>query len=267
MSPSRLYFSLAAACAFLLPVSVTVAQTFEVPPNDGFYTQTIDILTSEQEDRLETSLGAHTRETGQSIAILVIEAMTGTTLADAAKQTAARWRLETGSGNDVLIVASLSDHEEMILAGSGLSVSLPDEAIAGVLATDIRPRFSRGEYEEGLTEAVYAIQKHIKGEYTVRRYEPGGGNDFLHAVLAVFMVFLQYLAARVLWRRRVWAGAVSGGIFGLYLAVSYAWWLALPILVIVGVVFDGMMIAAAANPGRRVRGTGTIVEPEAYRRR
>jgi uncharacterized membrane protein YgcG len=186
--------------------------------------------------------------------------MTGTTIADAATQTASRWRLATGSGNDILLMAALADHDEMILAGSGLSLTLSDEVLRGIIAKDMRPRFSKGDYVEGLLAATEALQKHISGEYSARRYEEPLGGGFGRWVLAMFLLALQYLISRMLWRRRVWSGVVSGGIFGLYLALSYSWWLAVPVFIISGSLFDGIMMAAAASHGRHIRGTGTIID-------
>lgn len=263
MNPVRHYslIQVAGIVALLLP-SFVHAQAFEVPPNDGFYTESIDILTDQQEEELETSLGTYARELKQTIAILVVQSMTGTTLADAAVQTAARWKLATGSGNDILIIAALADHEELILAGSGLSLALSDEVLRGVVVKDLRPRFSKGDYEEGLLAATEALQKHISGEYTAKRYEEPLGGGFGRWVLALCLVALQYLISRILWRTRMWAGSVSGGIFGLYLAISYSWWLAVPVLIISGSLFDGLMMAAAASHGRHNRGTGTIIDHE-----
>jgi uncharacterized membrane protein YgcG len=260
MTPFRIRFVTASLCALLSVHSIAAAQNFEAPPNDGFYTETIDILTDDQEERLEGSLGTYARESGHSIAFLVMQSLTGSTLQDAAVQAAARWRLETGSGGDVLVAATLADHEEVMLVGSGASVALSDEVAAGIIATDIQPHFMRGEYIEGITAAVDAIQKHISGEYTVHRYDEPLGGGFGRWALAALFIALQYLMTRVLWRRKMWVGAIAGGIFGLYLAISYSWWLAVPLLIITGSVFDGIMMAAASSHGRRLPGSGTIIE-------
>lgn len=224
---------------------------FEVPPNDGFYTQAFGVLTQEEEQNVEQILSTYQQETSNEIAILMLESLSGSTIEEAGLETGRQWRVGTEENdNGILIIAALQERELRIEVGYGLEGAVPDITAKGIIDTVIGPKFAEARYAEGLLAGIDALQKHIGGEYEPDRYtkEEGGFWQFGFILLLVGGNFLAAVLGRT---KSWWLGGVIGGVIGIVLTVLYAWWIAIPIFVVVGLVFD---FVVSKNPPRRGRG-------------
>ena len=63
------------AAATLLSLHAGTASAFDAPPNDGFVTDGIGLLTQAEEQSLEMDLQQYARDTSNEIAILIAEAI------------------------------------------------------------------------------------------------------------------------------------------------------------------------------------------------
>ncbi len=222
----------------LLPVMVA-AQQFEVPANDGFFTQTIDLVSADAEAELERILAAYRQASGHTIAMLAMQSMSGTSLSDVMGPVSERWRLNTESGADILVVATIgTGGDTAILAGNDLRQRIPEAVIDGVIDTEMTPRFLKADYAAGFSNAADALIRHISGEYAPNRYEEGWFSGFGSVVMAIIFVVLTYVMARLFHARYTWSGMVTGIVLGLFLLMLYAWWLAIPALLVLGLAFD-----------------------------
>ncbi len=230
----------------VLMIVPVLAFAFEIPENDNYVTQTIPVLTAEQEDALEERLGAYDKATSNQIAILLVESMSGSDIVESAIEVHRKWGLgDDTKNNGVLILAALTDREVMIHTGYGLEGALPDLVVNGIITQDIAPHFVESEYYEGLNAALDAIEKHIGGEYTAERYTESGGGlaSFLFFFVLVFgQLFAAWFARSKSW----WAGGVVGGLIGFLLALVWSWWIAIPGLIVLGLLFDYVV---SKNPG------------------
>lgn len=225
---------------FLATAAALPAYAYEVPANDGFVTDEAAVLSQTEEGAVERMLAEYREQTSNEIAILILPTLIGEDIADVALEVGRKWGVG-GKENDngVLVVINYTEREMYIAVGYGLEGALPDLATKGIIDTDIVPHFREGKYFEGLVTGIQSIQKHITGEYTADRYlrqnEQGSYLAFLFFFLSFFFEFIAAFLAR---SRSWWLGGVLGAVCGLVLTLVYSWWLSIPILTLVGLLFD-----------------------------
>jgi len=229
-----------AAGALILSLLIpSAASAFDIPPNDGFVTDTTGVLDPAQEEQLESLLSTYRKNTSNEIAILLVKTLGGENISEVGVQVGRAWGVGTAQNdNGVLILAALEDREIGIQTGYGLEGAVPDLVANGVINEDIIPSFREGNYYEGLVSGVQALEKHIAGEYTADRYDVGGGEGFFPFLLFFLFGGLNFGASWLGRSRSWWLGGVVGGVLGIVLTVLFTWWLSIPILVILGLFFD-----------------------------
>ncbi|HVW66357.1 MAG TPA: TPM domain-containing protein [Candidatus Peribacteraceae bacterium] len=230
---------------------------FTVPVNDGYVTDQAHILSQQQEQALEQKLKAYDEQTSNQIAVLIIPSLSGSDISDVAVQVGRTWGVGTKEHNNgLLMLISYSDHQINISTGYGLEGAVPDIVAKGVIDTYMVPAFRDGKYYEGIDAAIDALEKHIAGEYKPDRYTQKPSSGAL--VWVIFFVFIgfNWLAAVFARSKSWWAGGIAGGVFGIILTILYAWWLSIPVLVIIGLIFDYIVSQRGPRGPRGPRGRG-----------
>lgn len=194
-----------------LLVVPSLAFAFTPPPNDGFVTDAVPVLTTEEELSLENMLQQYAEETGTELAVIFVKNVGTDSIERAAKDIAARWRIGIdGEARGVVMLLSYEDRDFFMVIGGGLEgVLLPDIA-QGIIARDMIPLFRDGEYADGIREGVSSIIKHISGEYTSARYDsspPSSLAMWLTSIVGIagvvmMLVFLRGFGGRTGVRRR-----------------------------------------------------------------
>ncbi len=222
--------------SLVLPV-VTHAE-FAVPPNDGFFTDMADIVSSDDEQEIEKTLQDYKNATTNEIAVVILKSLDGYPIEQAALEIGRRWGVGSVKNNGLLMLIAYDDREVRIEVGYGLEGAVPDIVAKGIIDMDITPRFREGDYAGGITGAIDSLQKHIGKEYTVDRYVSSEEGPF--RVFGIFFAFIliQWLIAILGRTKSWWLGGVIGGIGGAVLAVFFGWWLSIPILVPLGLLLD-----------------------------
>lgn len=248
---------LSATAALFLACHVGVAYAFEPPPNDGFVTDAIGLLSSADEQSLEQRLQSYARETSNEVAILIIRDTQGEAIADVAIETLREWGIgDEQKNNGILMVykdsSTLGDREFFIVTGYGLEGVVPDIVARGIIERDIVPKFQDGEYAAGFMAGIDALEKHIGGEYTADRYVDAG-EGWLPFGLFFLFVFGDALAAFMGRTKSWWFGGIIGFVFGVVLTALYSWWISIPVLVAIGLALD-FFLSQSGYSGMRGRG-------------
>ncbi|MBU2213675.1 TPM domain-containing protein [Patescibacteria group bacterium] len=228
---------------FICTASLLVAAqvyAFEIPPNDGFVTDSAQVLTSSEEETIENVLQEYRQETSNEIAILIVDSMEGEVIADTAFEVGRAWGVGTEKhDNGILILIAYSDRELFIATGYGLEGAVPDIVAKGIIDLDIVPHFKDGKYADGILAGIESLKKHIGGEYTADRYASGGGADIDYAwIFFVIIVLLQWLIAILARTKSWWLGGVFGAVAGVILVLIFSWWLTIPLLAAIGLLLD-----------------------------
>jgi uncharacterized protein len=221
-------------------LAATSAYALEIPPNDGFVTDSAQVLSASEEETIESILKAYKEETSNEIAILIVDSLDGAVIADTAFEVGRAWGVGTEEKNNgIMILISYTDRELFMATGYGLEGAVPDIVAKGIIDEDIVPHFRDGNYGDGILAGIESLKKHIGGEYTADRYSGGGGKDIDYAwVFFVIFVLLQWLIAILARTKSWWLGGVFGAIAGVILVILFSWWLTIPLLAVVGLVLD-----------------------------
>ena len=239
----------------LLPA---VALAFDVPPNDGYVTDTAGILSADQEQQLESLLSAYKQKTSNEIAVIIVQSLQGEPIADAAVAIGRKWGVGGGEKNNgILLVISYQEHSIFLATGYGLEGAVPDIVAKGIVETDIAPRFRQGDYAGGIQAGVESLEKHIAGEYTADRYAVTSEKSVAFAWLLffAFMIFNGFASAFAR-TKSWWLGGVVGGVLGIVYTFIIGWWISIPILVALGLLFDYVFSKKGPSAVRRGRWGG-----------
>ncbi|TSD00024.1 MAG: hypothetical protein Greene101449_384 [Candidatus Peregrinibacteria bacterium Greene1014_49] len=248
----RLSFSLLALVFFPLAVFA-----FEVPPNDGFITDTVPLLDPAQDTGLEEMLQIYKQQSSNEIAVLIIRSLEEEEIADIAVEVGRKWGIGTKeSNNGILMIVAYEDRRMFIATGYGLEGAVPDIVAAGIVEKDIAPLFRDGDYYGGIRAGIEAIQKHIGGEYTAERYSTGSGDvsGFGQFLFFLFFIGFDFLVAIFGRSKSWWLGGVVGALIGIVLSLMYVWWWSIPVLAGIGLLFD--YLVSKGGGGRHRRGPG-----------
>ncbi|MSR86915.1 TPM domain-containing protein [Candidatus Peribacteria bacterium] len=229
-----------ALLATLVVVMPSATFAFEVPANDGFYTQTTPVLTPDQEEGIENILHTEQSRTSNEIAILVLESLHDEPIEDVANAVFREWGIgDESKNNGILIVVATADQKMRIEVGYGLEGAVPDIVAKGIIEKDIAPYFREGKYSDGLLEGIDALQMHIAGEYTAERYTVNdNGAGAIPVVFFFLFLFFNVFGAWLGRTKSWWLGGVLGTVFGFVLAVMFSLWITIPILTVMGLGFD-----------------------------
>ena len=239
-----------------LTLTPAITSAFDVPPNDGFVTDAAGVLSAEQDAELERLLTDYRSATSNEIAVLIVPKLDGEPIATVAVDVGREWGVGSeDDDNGVLMVIAYEDREVFIATGYGLEGALPDIVVKGIVDEDILPHFREGQYYEGIQAAVLSMQKHIGGEYTADRYaaEDEGDGAWPFVLFILFLLF-QWIAAAMARTKSWWMGGIVGGVAGIVLTILFTWWLSIPLLVALGLLFDYILSRGSGGRGGRGRG-------------
>jgi uncharacterized protein len=229
---------------------------YSVPPNDGYVTDTMNLLTTEQKQTLETNLGEYKRTTSNEIAVVILQNLEGQAIEDVGLEIGRKWGVGSqGKNNGILFLVAYDERSVRIDVGYGLEGAVPDIVAKGIIDADIVPHFRDGDYYGGITAAIESLKKHIGGEYTADRYakQDTGGGFLAYLIFFVFILF-QWVLVALSRTKSWWLGGVFGGIGGIVLTVIFGWWLSIPLLVLFGLFLD--FIVSKHPPRRGGKGGG-----------
>ncbi|OGJ56700.1 hypothetical protein A2706_00725 [Candidatus Peribacteria bacterium RIFCSPHIGHO2_01_FULL_51_35] len=225
--------------AFLL-FSSAPAFALDIPVNDGFMTDAAGVLSAEDEAGIEKILSDYREATSNEIAVLIIPSLDGADIAERTVEIGRAWGVGTGENdNGILLLIAHEERKLFLATGYGLEGAVPDIVAKGIIETDIVPHFRDGNYAAGILAGVQALRMHIGGEYTAERYAEEKDTSGMWGFLLFFLfIMLQWLAAIMARTKSWWMGGIFGGAFGILLAVIISFWLAIPILVLLGLLLD-----------------------------
>lgn len=243
----------------LLLGCVPSVQAFDVPPNDGYVTDTVELLSAEERAKISQNLQDYQAATSNQIAVLIVRTVAEEPIADVAVQIGRKWGIGTKENdNGLLFLVAYEDRQIFLATGHGLEGALPDIVVKGIVEQEILPEFRNGDYAGGIQAGLSALQKHIGGEYTADRYEGGSSDDaggFVPFLFFAGIIVLQWMLVFLGRTKSWWLGGVIGGGGGFGLAVAFGWWFTVPLLFVIGLVID-FVASKVYRPGQAGRRGG-----------
>lgn len=185
---------------FLLTLSVMVSgQNIPPKPNPPKLVNDLaDVLSPDEEARLERKLVAYDDSTSSQVVIVTIRTLNDYPIEEYALKLFRDWGIgNKKTNNGVLIIAAIDDRKIRIEVGYGLEGAIPDITANQIIRNDIGPGFRSGDYYNGLDKATESIIKAATGEYKApegyRDRNDGGGGSLL-GMLIIFIIIIIILS-------------------------------------------------------------------------
>ena len=150
------------------------------------------LLSPEERRMLETKISKYYDSTSTQIVIATIKKLNDD-ISLYATEWAHKWGIgQKDKGNGIFILVSKDDHKITIRTGYGVEHLLTDALSRRIIENEIIPYFRRGNFYKGLSNAVDAIIKVMKGAYkNDLPKEQDSGNYIFWIILGIiFLVFL-----------------------------------------------------------------------------
>lgn len=184
--------------AIFLILSITVsAQDFLPDKPVGMVNDFADMLTSSEEQRLETKLRNYRDTTTNVIAIVTLESLKGYPEEEIATTLFNNWRMWEGERyNGVLILVSEQDRRMQIEVGYGLEGAIPDAMANRVYADVLVPSFRAGDFYGGLDQATNILIDLAAGEFQGFPKQESSGEGLPIDVIIIFIIIIFILISR-----------------------------------------------------------------------
>ena len=192
---STLRHILFSAFLFLLLIPVMAsAQNIPDQPT-GHVNDYANMLSSSEQQRLETKLRNYRDTTTTVIAIATVNSLNGRDIQQVGTELFNRWNIWEGDKNNgVLILVSKQERRMRIEVGYGLEGAIPDVMAARIIRNVLNPAFKKGDFYEGFDRATTILIELARGEYqgNLERQSSGSGEDDWASVI-VFLLFIAYM--------------------------------------------------------------------------
>ncbi|MCR5612339.1 TPM domain-containing protein [Treponema sp.] len=149
----------AVLCSFVAAFSLSA---LTVPELTGPVIDNARIISAEKEKILDEELRAISEQTGTQIVVLTIGSLEGLDMDSYTMAVAEKWKIGSAKNDDgVILFVSLKERKIRIEVGYGLEPSLTDAKCGMIIRNIMAPKFQQSRYEEGIVDAVTAIEEII----------------------------------------------------------------------------------------------------------
>lgn len=225
----------------------------------GFVNDYTSTLSTAEEEQLENKLSGFEKETGHEISIVIINNLDGDTIENFAVELFTEWGIgKRNADNGVLILVAKEDREMRIEVGYGLEGALTDAQAYWIISQVLTPAFQQNDFFAGLNEASNKIIDASQGEEIPsleKNDDPGDAELFLWIFFFGFSWLISILSSSKSW----WLGGIIGAVIGIVLGFMrgfmYFGFIALVILIPLGLLID-FVVSKQHKPGTTRRGRG-----------
>ncbi len=179
------------------------ALALDVPPYKGYVNDYADMISAQEEVKLERALQSFDLTDSTQVAILTINSLEGDSLDDFSIRTVDKWKIgQKGKDNGVLLLVVKNDRKIRIEVGRGLEPVLTDLLSGRIIDRVISPYFKSGRFDQGFEAGIAAILQATRGEFTAdsaMRVKRGNEPPPLLFQFLLFGLFLVTFLGRI-WR-------------------------------------------------------------------
>lgn len=153
-----------------------------------------DILSQDQESKLEQKLVNFDDSTSTQIAVVTLKDLDGEPASSYAPTLAEKWGIgQKDRNNGILILVSMSNPREVFIAtGYGVEEFVPDATAKRIVDEHILPYFKKSAYYEGLDLATTDLEQLLRGTFKGFGKKKGrrGGLGVPPWIIVVFIILL-----------------------------------------------------------------------------
>lgn len=216
MRPLHLLLTLLLGSAAMFAPGLGAQGVQPVPALSGHVVDLTATLSAQEQRSLETRLAELEATRGSQVTILMVASTQPEDVSSYANRVGNAWKIgRKGVGDGLLILVAKNDRKVRLEVAKSLEGAIPDLAAQQIIDTAITPAFRRGQYAQGLDDAVQQIAARIAGETlpTPDKPQSSGRNGLLQGFdwmdLAIFLFFAVPIGGSIV--RRV-LGAKFGAI-------------------------------------------------------
>lgn len=168
-----------------------------------------DVLTTEQEQALESKLVAYDDSTSNQIAVVTLQTLQNYPIENVSLGILRQWGVggQANENNGIVVLVAVAEREVRIEVGYGLEGAVPDITAHAIIQNDILPAFKQNNFESyfrGLDAGTNSIIKAAAGEYKApegyanRRRGEGGGLSIGKIIIGIviFWIILGFFGGR-----------------------------------------------------------------------
>ncbi len=218
----------------------------------GFVNDYANLLSKEQKANLETTLSDFNKTTTVQITVVTIPDLVDETIESYAVKLFEEWGIgDKNKDNGVLFVTALNDRKTRIEVGYGLEGVLTDAQSNGIIQKIVLPEFRNNDYEKGIVDGTQAIISVVKSEadYSTPVSSRASWDFIYNYGFIAFIILASVLGRSKSW----WLGGVFGGIAGIVIGIIYGFFfvgiIAIPILILTGLLFDFIVSKGGGHGG------------------
>ncbi|MEZ4800791.1 MAG: TPM domain-containing protein [Flavobacteriales bacterium] len=155
-------------------------------------------LDASQLSALENKLLNFEKTTSNQIVVVIVPDLCGYDKSDYATELGDKWGVgQDGNDNGIVLLVkpktSDSRGEVFIAIGKGLEGAIPDGSTYLIVENELIPNFKRGDYYQGIDEALDVLMSVAKSEFSIADYkskvQKKKRNDFGGMMLAFLLLF------------------------------------------------------------------------------
>lgn len=184
---------------FILVLSFSGFAQIDIPPRPSLETSVYDgadVLSSDEERRLEQKLINYADTTSTQIVIATIESLNGEYEGLYATEWAHEWGIgQEEEDNGLLILLAENDRKIWITTGYGLEEYLTDATTKDIIENIILPEFRNSNYYGGLDKGTNAIFEVLNGTFQGTPARTSGGSNIPVSFLILGIFFLIFLVS------------------------------------------------------------------------
>ena len=211
-----MYKKLTFIVVFFISLSSFAQDIPERPSPQRLVNDMANVLSSSEEDQLESELDQFARSTTTQIAIVTVPTLNGYDASDFAFRLGEKWGVgQKGKDNGVVVLfkpkTADSRGQVFVAVGYGLEGVIPD-AIANrdIVDHEMLPRFRQGDTFGGLQNGVKVIMALASHEFTPQQYhEKVSSGAGAGAGVGIFVFILFFFIVSMFRRRRYYTGGSS----------------------------------------------------------
>ncbi|MCG2747870.1 MAG: TPM domain-containing protein [Desulfobulbaceae bacterium] len=189
----------------------SLALALDVPSYKGYVNDYADMISPQEETKLERALQSFDMTDSTQVAILTIASLEGDSLEGFSIRTVDQWKIgQKGKDNGVLLLIVKNDRKIRIEVGRGLEPVLTDLLSGRIIDTVISPYFKSGKFDQGIEAGCVAIIQATRGEFKADRRGVRRGKE-PPPLLFQFLFFGLFLVAFL---GRIWRplGVIGGAV-------------------------------------------------------
>lgn len=150
-----------------------------------------NILSSQEEQQLESKLRSYNDTTSTQIAVVTVPDFGQYELADYSQRLAQKWGIgQKGKNNGILILVSKSMRQARIEVGYGMEGLVPDATAHRIIEEYMIPNFKQGQYFQGIDQASDIIIKLASGQFKADKKPATGGGKVFIIILVILIIII-----------------------------------------------------------------------------